>query len=48
MRYQHCMKKTKPCTYLRKIMVERVEGYIGVESYRFSDVDDVECLLFSG
>jgi hypothetical protein len=26
--------------YLRKIMIKRVRGYIGVGSYRFSDVDD--------
>ena len=31
----------------QKITIERV-GYIGVGSYRFSDVDDVECLQFSG
>jgi hypothetical protein len=29
-------------------MVERVGGSIGVESYHFSDIDDVECLLFGG
>ena len=28
------------CTYLRKITIERVRGYIGVGRYRFSDVDD--------
>jgi len=35
------------CTYLRKITIGRVRGYIGVGSYRFSDVDNGDILAMA-